>query len=63
VGCSLVSFVVLSLSFFIHRVYSKQTKIKQLKLVGPIVEKLMPIGTEEDPEDIDEDSPSRVRIH
>lgn len=41
---------------------SKQNKIRHLKLVGHIVERLMPIGTEEDPEDADEDSPSRVRL-
>jgi hypothetical protein len=40
--------------------YSKQNKIRSLKLVGYIVEQLMPIGTEADPEDVDEDSPSRV---
>jgi hypothetical protein len=39
---------------------SKQNKIRHLKLVGHIVERLMPIGTEEDPEDADEDSASRV---
>jgi hypothetical protein len=42
--------------------YSKQNKIRSLKLVGFIVEGLMPIGSEEDPEDVDEDSPSRVCI-
>lgn len=42
---------------FLH---SKQNKIRSLKLVGFIVEGLMPIGSEEDPEDVDEDSPSRV---
>lgn len=42
---------------------SKQNKIRTLKLVGPIIEGLMPIGTEEDPEDVDEDSPSRVSIY
>lgn len=31
-------------------------------MVGFIVEGLMPIGSEEDPEDVDEDSPSRVSI-
>lgn len=39
---------------------SKQSKIKSLKLVGPIIESVMPIGTEEDPEDVDDESPSRV---
>ncbi|KAI9254656.1 armadillo-type protein [Sporodiniella umbellata] len=51
---------VLALSFLMWAAVYKQTKIKQLKLVAPIVEKLMPIGTEEDPEDVDEDSPSRL---
>ena len=41
-------------------IISKQNKIRSLKLVGFIVEGLMPIGSEEDPEDVDEDSPSRV---
>jgi hypothetical protein len=40
--------------------YSKQNKLRSLKLVGPMIERIMPIGSEEDPEDIDEDSPSRV---
>ncbi|KAI8150043.1 armadillo-type protein [Fennellomyces sp. T-0311] len=38
----------------------KQSKIKSLKLVAPIIESVIPIGTEEDPEDIDDDSPSRA---
>ena len=42
--------------------HSKQNKIRSLKLVGFIVEGLMPIGSEEDPEDVDEDSPSRVSV-
>lgn len=29
-------------------------------MVAPIIERLMPIGAEEDPEDVDEDSASRV---
>ncbi|CAG8556198.1 1412_t:CDS:10, partial [Racocetra fulgida] len=32
-------------------------------LIGPIIQELMPIGTENDPEDIDEESPSRVIIN
>ncbi|KAI9354912.1 armadillo-type protein [Pilaira anomala] len=51
---------VLALSFLMWAAVYKQNKIRSLKLVGPIVERLMPIGTEEDPEDIDEDSASRV---
>ncbi|KAI9245388.1 armadillo-type protein [Phascolomyces articulosus] len=38
----------------------KQSKIKSLKLVAPIIESIIPIGTEEDPEDVDDDSPSRT---
>ncbi|CEI91730.1 hypothetical protein RMCBS344292_06011 [Rhizopus microsporus] len=51
---------VLALSFLMWAAVYKQHKIRQMKLVGHIVEKLMPIGTEEDPEDVDEDSPSRL---
>lgn len=54
-------FVVLTVADIqIILLHSKQNKIRHLKLVGHIVERLMPIGTEEDPVDIDEDSPSRV---
>ena len=34
--------------------------MQNLALARPIIEGLLPIGTEEDPEDIDEDSPSRL---
>ena len=48
--------------FFLSKI-SKQSKIKSLKLVAPIIESIIPIGTEEDPEDIDDDSPSRVSFN
>ncbi|CAO3681569.1 unnamed protein product [Rhizopus stolonifer] len=51
---------VMALSFLMWAAVYKQNKIRTLKLVGPIIEGLMPIGTEEDPEDVDEDSPSRL---
>ncbi|KAK4518253.1 uncharacterized protein ATC70_001605 [Mucor velutinosus] len=51
---------VFALSFLMWAAVYKQNKIRHLKLVGHIVERLMPIGTEEDPEDVDEDSASRL---
>ncbi|KAI8344311.1 armadillo-type protein [Chlamydoabsidia padenii] len=51
---------VMALSFLMWAAVYKQNKIRTLKLVGFMVEQLMPIGTEADPEDIDEDSPSRL---
>ncbi|KAI9310977.1 armadillo-type protein [Dichotomocladium elegans] len=51
---------IMALSFLMWAAIYKQNKIRSLKLVGFLVEGLMPIGTEEDPEDMDEDSPSRV---
>lgn len=38
----------------------KKSKVQVLGLAKPIVEGLLPIGCEEDPEDVDEDSPSRL---
>ncbi|WVQ81301.1 hypothetical protein IAT38_003424 [Cryptococcus sp. DSM 104549] len=38
----------------------KKSKVQALGLAKPIVEGLLPIGCEDDPEDIDEDSPSRL---
>ncbi|KAI8097132.1 armadillo-type protein [Halteromyces radiatus] len=51
---------VMALSFLMWAAVYKQNKIRSLKLVGYMVEHLMPIGTEADPEDVDEDSPSRL---
>ncbi|CAO3665897.1 unnamed protein product [Rhizopus microsporus] len=51
---------VMALSFLMWAAVYKQNKIRNLKLVAPIIEGLMPIGTEEEPEDVDEDSPSRL---
>ncbi|WWC73041.1 uncharacterized protein I206_107006 [Kwoniella pini CBS 10737] len=38
----------------------KKSKVQALGLAKPIVEGLLPIGCEDDPEDVDEDSPSRL---
>ncbi|KAI9246087.1 armadillo-type protein [Phascolomyces articulosus] len=51
---------VMALSFLMWAAVYKQNKIRSLKLVGFLIEGLMPIGAEEDPEDVDEDSPSRL---
>lgn len=41
-------------------IYSKKSRVQSLQLAKPLVEGLLPIGCEEDPEDAEEDSPSRV---
>ncbi|KAF9580196.1 hypothetical protein BGW38_003260 [Lunasporangiospora selenospora] len=46
---------VQGLSFLI-----KKSKIQRLKLVAPMVQALMPIAAEEEPEDLDDDSPARL---
>ncbi|KAI8595349.1 armadillo-type protein, partial [Dissophora ornata] len=51
---------VQSLSFLMWAIVYKKTKIQRLKLVGPMIQALMPIATEEEPEDTDEDSPARL---
>ncbi|ORX55218.1 ARM repeat-containing protein [Hesseltinella vesiculosa] len=51
---------VMALSFLMWAAIYKQNKIRSLKLVGFMVEHLMPVGTEADPEDVDDDSPSRL---
>ncbi|WVN87970.1 uncharacterized protein L203_103167 [Cryptococcus depauperatus CBS 7841] len=38
----------------------KKSKVQALGLAKPIIEGLLPIGCEDDPEDVDEDSPSRL---
>ena len=40
--------------------YSKKTKIQSQNLAGKILEGLMPITTEPEPEDSDDDAPCRV---
>lgn len=43
-----------------HSSYSKKTKIQGQNLAGKILEGLMPITTEPEPEDNDDDAPCRV---
>lgn len=42
------------------RFHSKSKKVQQLNIGDAILARLLPIGREEDPEDNDEDSPSRL---
>ncbi|KAF0447599.1 ARM repeat-containing protein [Gigaspora margarita] len=51
---------IIALQFLIWVATYKKAKIQRLKLIGPIIQELMPIGTEDDPEDIHEESPSRM---
>ncbi|KAF9432023.1 hypothetical protein BGZ76_011403, partial [Entomortierella beljakovae] len=51
---------VQGLSFLMWAVVYKKTKIQRLKLVAPMIQALMPIAAEEEPEDQDEDSPARL---
>lgn len=39
---------------------SKKSKIQSQNLAAAILEGLMPVTTEEEPEDVDDDAPSRV---
>lgn len=51
---------VQALSFLMWAIVYKKTKIQRLKLVTPMIQALMPIAAEEEPEDSDEDSPARL---
>ncbi|CAG8438463.1 984_t:CDS:10 [Funneliformis caledonium] len=51
---------VMSLQFLIWVINYKKSKVQRLKLVGPIIQQLMPIGVEDDPDDQDDESPSRM---
>ncbi|TIB97245.1 ARM repeat-containing protein [Wallemia mellicola] len=51
---------VMCLNCLLWTVKYKKSKIQSLGLAKPILERLLPIGAEEDPDDIDEDSPSRL---
>ncbi|KAF9918661.1 hypothetical protein BX616_006907 [Lobosporangium transversale] len=51
---------VQGLSFLMWATVYKKTKIQRLKLVAPMIQALMPIAAEEEPEDQDEDSPARL---
>jgi hypothetical protein len=43
-------------------IFSKKSKVQSNGLAPAILEGLMPITTETEPEDIDDDAPSRVRL-
>ncbi|KAF9933551.1 hypothetical protein FBU30_005193 [Linnemannia zychae] len=51
---------VQALSFIMWAIVYKKTKIQRLKLVPQMIQALMPIAAEEEPEDSDEDSPARL---
>ncbi|KDQ11917.1 hypothetical protein BOTBODRAFT_34989 [Botryobasidium botryosum FD-172 SS1] len=51
---------VMALNTLTWTIKYKKSKIQSLNLAKPILEGLLPIGAEEDPEDIDQDSPSRI---
>ncbi|GBE86196.1 ARM repeat-containing protein [Sparassis latifolia] len=53
---------VLSLNALTWTVQYKKTKIQSNNLAAAILEGLMPITTEEEPEDIDDDAPSRSAL-
>ncbi|KAI9598658.1 armadillo-type protein [Syncephalis fuscata] len=53
---------VMALSFLLMTSIYKKTRLQKAKLVTPMIQHLMPIATEDDPEDVDDDSPSRVAL-
>lgn len=50
------------LSFLMWSIVYKKTKLQRLKLITPIIQALLPIAAEEEPEESDEESPTRVAI-
>ncbi|KDR80526.1 hypothetical protein GALMADRAFT_240827 [Galerina marginata CBS 339.88] len=53
---------VLALNALNWTVQYKKSKVQSQNLAGPILEGLMPITAEEEPEDVDEDAPSRSAL-
>lgn len=53
---------VLALNALNWTVQYKKSKVQSQNLAAAILEGLMPITTEEEPEDVDDDAPSRVSI-
>ncbi|KAL1920186.1 uncharacterized protein VTP21DRAFT_1332 [Calcarisporiella thermophila] len=51
---------VMALSFMMWIPIYKKSKLRSLKLVTPIIQRILPIGAEDEPEDIEEDSPARL---
>lgn len=53
----------ISFGFELNTWCSKKSKLQSFGLAPSILEHLMPLTTEEEPEDVDEDAPSRVCYH
>ncbi|KAJ2213540.1 hypothetical protein EV179_003765 [Coemansia sp. RSA 487] len=53
---------IMALNFLSWTATYKRGRLQKLKIVKPLIEKMLPITAQEDPEDIDEDSPSRVAL-
>ncbi|OLY83965.1 putative importin subunit beta-4 [Smittium mucronatum] len=53
---------IMALNFLVWTSTYKRTRLQKLKIVSNLIERLMLISTEEDSDDIDEDSPSRVAL-
>ncbi|KAJ2795544.1 hypothetical protein H4S07_006457, partial [Coemansia furcata] len=50
---------IMALNFLVWTATYKRGRLQKLKIVKPLIEKMMPITAQEDPEDVDDDSPSR----
>lgn len=48
---------------FLSLFFSKKSKIQSQNLAPALLEGLMPICTEPEPEDVDDDAPSRVSLN
>ncbi|KAJ2875032.1 hypothetical protein GGH93_001925 [Coemansia aciculifera] len=53
---------IMALNFLVWTATYKRGRLQKLKIVKPLIEKMMPITAQEDPEDVDDDSPSRVAL-
>ncbi|KAJ3343389.1 hypothetical protein HDU93_008754 [Gonapodya sp. JEL0774] len=53
---------LMPLNFMLLVILYKKAKLQKLKLVQPIVAAILPIAAENDPEDADDDSPSRIAL-
>ncbi|KAJ1889126.1 hypothetical protein LPJ66_008201, partial [Kickxella alabastrina] len=53
---------IMALNFLVWTATYKRGRLQKLKIVKLLIDKMMPITSQEDPEDIDEDSPSRVAL-
>ncbi|PVU92036.1 hypothetical protein BB559_003865 [Furculomyces boomerangus] len=53
---------IMALNFLVWTASYKRSRLQKLKIVSSLIERLMIITTEEDPEDVDDDSPSRVSL-